>query len=64
MSRAGEVTVNTLSLETYSVSKLCGECNGAQPPGYNCSCGEKRRTCEKCPSGVGPECSGIKYTRV
>ena len=35
MSRAGEVTVNALSLETYSVSKVCGECNGAQPPGYN-----------------------------
>ena len=69
MSGAGEITVNAFSLETYSVSKVCGECNSAQPPGYNwlfvtCGCGEKRRMCEKCPAGVGPECLGIKYTRV
>ena len=71
MSRASEVTVNLLSLETYSISKICGECSDARPPGFNwlvvtcgCGCGEKRRTCEKCPAVVGPECSGIKYTRL
>ena len=71
MSRASEVTVNPLSLETYSISKICAECNDARPPGFNwlvvtcgCGCGEKRRTCEKCPAVVGPECSGIKYTRL
>ena len=71
MATSSGTKINALTVEKYEIIKKCDICCKEQPVGFEflvvtcgCGCGEKKRSCEDCPAGSTPTCSGIKYKRL